>query len=114
MIAICDAGQARVAGLIMRAQWETQLVGLYCKLGGKDAVKALAADRAQWAKGIEKTWNLGGTWHEKTELVAKWYGEVQPRKLNFTELAGEVERLLKGGLDEAAAALEVEIASEPG
>lgn len=95
MIAICDAGQARIAGLIMRAQWETQLVGLYCMLANKEAAKALVADRAYWAKGIERTWNLEGSWHDKTERMAKWYGEVQPKRLNFTDLAGEIERLLK-------------------
>jgi hypothetical protein len=43
MIAICDAGQARIAGLITRAQWETLLVGLYCMLANKEAAKALLA-----------------------------------------------------------------------
>lgn len=95
MIAVCEAGQARVAGLIFRAQWETQLVGTYCMLDGDGAVKALAADRAYWAPGIERTWTLGGTWYEKTKFLEEWYPDVKPRRMNFAELAGTVERLLK-------------------
>jgi len=95
LVAVCDAGQARVAGLIMRAQWETHLVGLYCILADKDAVKALIADRAAWAPGIERIWKLEGAWHEKTEMMARWYGEVEARRLNFADVAEKVQTLLR-------------------
>jgi hypothetical protein len=97
MVAVCDAGQARVAGLLFRAQWETHLVGLYCMLAGKDGAKALIADRAFWAKKNEKVWNLDGPWNDNMKRLGRIYGEIPPQKMDFTRIANEVERLFAEG-----------------
>jgi len=87
LVVVCDAGQSRVAGVILRAEWETWLVGMYCLLAPKEAVADLTAAHAHHMAKIDERWGLGGVGRLGGE---KWLGVGGKKKaaaLNYREIA---------------------------
>lgn len=103
VVLACDTGQSRIAGVPLRALWETWLVGMYCLLDQENALAVLTASYAFHMQKIDERLQLGGEWLPQAAQWLKIGGKTKPAPLNYKELAEKVDALLLARGDQAAA-----------